>query len=134
MSGETTTATEDKIAGLEVELDRLSLEQTLRDFEVANARAVDLTQRLIGLSHEITSLREQLVAAQADARTRATGEPRPPRVDVVSTRPAGEPVASSWVLTTGPRWPAAHSSPRSSTEARRFVPGVHRVGRAACPS
>ena len=65
MSGETTTATEDKIAGLEVELDRLSLEQTLRDFEVANARAVDLTQRLIGLSHEITSLREQLVAAQA---------------------------------------------------------------------
>lgn len=65
MSGETTTATEDKTTGLEVELDRLSLEQALRDFEVANARVVDLTQRLIGLSHEITSLREQLVAAQA---------------------------------------------------------------------
>ena len=65
MSGEATTATEDKMARLEVELDRLSLEQALRDFEVANARVVDLTQRLIGLSHEITSLREQLVAAQA---------------------------------------------------------------------
>jgi hypothetical protein len=52
-------------AELERELDRLSLEQALRDFEVANARAIDLTERLVDLSKEITSLRERVVAAEA---------------------------------------------------------------------
>ena len=56
---------------LERELDRLSLDQALRDFEIANARVVDLTQRLVDLGHEVTALREQLVGAQealVDAR------------------------------------------------------------------
>jgi hypothetical protein len=50
---------------LERELDRLSLEQSLRDFDVANARAIDLTQRLVDLSKEVANLREQLVGAHA---------------------------------------------------------------------
>jgi predicted nucleic acid-binding Zn-ribbon protein len=50
---------------LERELDRLSVEQALRDFEIANARAVDLTHRLVDLSHEVTALREQLVGTES---------------------------------------------------------------------
>jgi hypothetical protein len=42
------------------ELDRLSLSQALLDFEVANARVADLTQRLIEASNEIAALREEL--------------------------------------------------------------------------
>ena len=42
------------------ELDRLSLTQALLDFEVANARVTDLTQRLIEASNEIAALREEL--------------------------------------------------------------------------
>ena len=56
---------------LERELDRLSLEQSLRDFEIANARVIDLTRRLVDLSNEAVALREQLVSTQAalvDAR------------------------------------------------------------------
>jgi hypothetical protein len=45
---------------LEREMDRLSLEHALRDFEVANARVVDLTQRLIGAGQELVALREEL--------------------------------------------------------------------------
>ena len=41
---------------LEHELDRLSLEQALRDFEIANARVIDLTQRLITANERITEL------------------------------------------------------------------------------
>jgi predicted nucleic acid-binding Zn-ribbon protein len=49
---------------LERELDRLSVEQALRDFEIANARTIDVTQRLVDLSTEVRELREQLVSTQ----------------------------------------------------------------------
>jgi hypothetical protein len=42
------------------ELDRLSLTQALLDFEVANARVTDLTQRLIEAANEIAALRDEL--------------------------------------------------------------------------
>lgn len=42
------------------ELDRLSLTQALLDFEVANARVTDLTQRLIEAANEIGSLHDEL--------------------------------------------------------------------------
>jgi hypothetical protein len=42
------------------QMDRLSLEQALRDFELANARVLDLTQRIITATNEINSLRHQL--------------------------------------------------------------------------
>ena len=45
---------------LERELDRLSLTQALRDFEVANARVMDLTQRLIAASNELVTVRQEL--------------------------------------------------------------------------
>ena len=45
---------------VEHELDRLSLAQALRDFEVANARVVDLTQRLVGASQELVAARQEL--------------------------------------------------------------------------
>ena len=71
----TSSASDITSSELERELDRLSVEQALRDFEIANARAVDLTQRLVDLSHEVTSLREQLVGAQeALAASRAENE------------------------------------------------------------
>lgn len=41
------------------QMDRLSLEQALRDFEIANARVLDLTQRLITATQEINQLRHQ---------------------------------------------------------------------------
>lgn len=49
---------------LGAEMDRLSLTQALHDFEVANARVVDLTQRLIGTGRELTETRQQLAALQ----------------------------------------------------------------------
>lgn len=53
-------------ADLGAELDRLSLIQALHDFEVANARVVDLTQRLIGASRELATAREELVSLQRE--------------------------------------------------------------------
>lgn len=47
-------------ADLEHELDRLSLAQALRDFDVANARVVDLTHRLIAAGDELKALRQEL--------------------------------------------------------------------------
>jgi hypothetical protein len=38
-------------------VDRLSLEQALKDFEVANARVLDLTHRLTELNQELLELR-----------------------------------------------------------------------------
>jgi hypothetical protein len=43
---------------LESELDRLSLMQAVRDFEIANARVVDLTQRLISANQRIVELQK----------------------------------------------------------------------------
>jgi hypothetical protein len=45
------------------ELDRISLEQALKDFEIANARVVDLTKRLVESERErqeVTSHLEEL--------------------------------------------------------------------------
>ncbi|HEX2273127.1 MAG TPA: hypothetical protein VHG90_04545 [Acidimicrobiales bacterium] len=44
---------------IDQELDRLSLEQALRDVEIANARVVDLTQRLIRISDELAETQRQ---------------------------------------------------------------------------
>lgn len=48
------------------ELDRLSLTQTLLDFEVANARVTDLTQRLMDAADEIAALKGELDRRNAD--------------------------------------------------------------------
>ena len=45
---------------LREEIDRLSLEQALRDFEVANARVVDLTQRLISANDKVVEQQQEL--------------------------------------------------------------------------
>lgn len=52
--------------GLEEEIDRLSLEQAIRDFEVANARVVDLTQRLLEAGRELAAARQQLEALRRE--------------------------------------------------------------------
>jgi hypothetical protein len=49
-------------------IDRVSLEQTLIDFEVANARVIDLTERLTSMGkelHEAKSAHHELHAIQA---------------------------------------------------------------------
>jgi hypothetical protein len=51
-----------RVSELRGELDRLSLEQSLIDFDVANARVVDLTQRLIDAAQEVARLRAELDA------------------------------------------------------------------------
>jgi exonuclease VII small subunit len=48
---------------LESQLDSLSLEQALIDFERANARVIDLTQRLLEASDEVIELKEKLRVA-----------------------------------------------------------------------
>ena len=53
-------------ADLGPEMDRLSLTQALHDFDVANARVVDLTQRLIGTGRELAAVREQLASLQRE--------------------------------------------------------------------
>jgi hypothetical protein len=45
---------------LEREMDRLSLVQALRDVEIANGRAIDLTQRLLEANEQILKLQEEL--------------------------------------------------------------------------
>jgi hypothetical protein len=46
-----------RAASLTETVDRLSLEQALKDFEVANARTLDLTHRLTELNQELLELR-----------------------------------------------------------------------------
>jgi hypothetical protein len=53
---------------LESEMHSLSLEQALVDFEVANARVVDLTQRLVAAGEEIAELRRELETLRAQRR------------------------------------------------------------------
>ncbi len=58
---------------LEREMDRLSLEQAVRDFEIANARVIDLTQRLISANGRVVELQQDLdrhQAALVDVTTR----------------------------------------------------------------
>jgi hypothetical protein len=45
---------------LREEIDRLSLEQALRDFEVANERVMDLTQRLISANDKVVEQQTEL--------------------------------------------------------------------------
>lgn len=42
------------------DLDKISLEQALIDFEVANARVMDLTSRLTSMSRELINTRSEL--------------------------------------------------------------------------
>lgn len=44
---------------LTAEMDRISLDQALRDFEIANARVLDLTRRVTSLSAEVTRLSDE---------------------------------------------------------------------------
>ena len=64
MSDETTSfaAPADEV---ERELDRLSLEQALLDFDVANSRVNDLTERLIAVTRELNEARQELGQVQA---------------------------------------------------------------------
>lgn len=48
------------------ELDRLSLAQALQDVEIANARVMDLTQRLIAASKEVADLRREIDEFRAE--------------------------------------------------------------------
>lgn len=48
------------------EIDRLSLDHALHDFEVANARVVDLTQRLIGAGRELATVKEELAVLRRE--------------------------------------------------------------------
>ena len=52
-----------------VDLDEISLEQALRDFEVANARVVDLTQRVISLTRQLQETQDELERLRVEART-----------------------------------------------------------------
>lgn len=46
-------------------LSRLSLIRTLRDFEVANARVIDLTERLVTTAEELVAARQETEAVRA---------------------------------------------------------------------
>lgn len=46
------------------DLDSISLEQALIDFEVANARVIDLTARLTSLSRELLQARTELATVK----------------------------------------------------------------------
>jgi len=54
---------------LEREMDRLSLEQALRDVEIANGRAIDLTQRLLEANEQILKLQAELDGSTMVMRT-----------------------------------------------------------------
>ena len=47
-------------ASLQRAIDQVSLEQALRDFDVANARVIDLTRRLVASEHEIVNLQREI--------------------------------------------------------------------------
>jgi hypothetical protein len=51
---------------LREEIDRLSLEQALRDFEVANERVMDLTQRLISANDKVVEQQTELDRARVE--------------------------------------------------------------------
>ncbi|QGJ67872.1 hypothetical protein FDU21_17630 [Xanthomonas oryzae pv. oryzae] len=56
------------------DLDQISLEQALIDFEVANARVMDLTSRLTSMSRELIQTRSELsayVSVQRPFRTQS---------------------------------------------------------------
>jgi hypothetical protein len=53
-------------ASLQAQMDGLSLEQALLDFEVANARVLDLTRRLVDSTATISQLSTDLQQLQID--------------------------------------------------------------------
>jgi len=76
-----------------VDLDQLSLSQTLLDFEVANARVIDLTRRLTAMNKELvkttTALQKaQLRNRQLTSELKAIKESRAFRSAQVATRVA----------------------------------------------
>lgn len=48
----------DGLSGFETEMDRLSLSSALADFEVANARTIELTQQLVDASQSYKALEQ----------------------------------------------------------------------------
>ena len=50
-----------------LDLNNISLEQSLIDFEIANARVVDLTARLTSLSRELLQVRTELATVKLRA-------------------------------------------------------------------
>ncbi len=67
-----TTTAEDPVtesAPISESIDRLSLEQAIRDVEVANARVIDLTARLTASASEIIELRGRLLALDTPTRS-----------------------------------------------------------------
>jgi hypothetical protein len=52
-----------------LDLNEISLEQSLRDFEVANARVVDLTQRLIALTNQLRDTQDEVERLRIEARS-----------------------------------------------------------------
>lgn len=71
----------DETANIDREMDRLSLTQALVDFEVANARVTDLTQRLIEAANEIAALRAEL-----DRRAAEVAEVQKAHRDMVESK------------------------------------------------
>ena len=49
------------------EMDKLSLEQALIDFSVANSRVLDLTQRVVALTEEVRRLHDENARLRIDA-------------------------------------------------------------------
>lgn len=73
MSPTTASDTPAEVASpIAVTIDRLSLQQALLDVEVANARVIDLTERLTASNAELRSLRQQL-GSLAPAPVAGTG-------------------------------------------------------------
>lgn len=54
-----TSESKQETMSLQGEIDRLSLEQALRDFEIANARVIDLTQRLISANEKVLAVQRE---------------------------------------------------------------------------
>lgn len=57
------------------DLDGISLEQALIDFEVANARVVDLTARLTSLSRELLQAKTELATVKLRSSAPASAAP-----------------------------------------------------------
>jgi len=59
----------DMDADVDAQLAHVLLEQSLRDFEVANARVTDLTQRLIEAHHELIEFKSKAAALESENAT-----------------------------------------------------------------
>lgn len=68
-----------------VDLDRVSLQQALRDFEIANARVLDLTQRLIESEKRRKEVENELQQLKLQTHPQAETAPAKP----VTLRVAG---------------------------------------------